>query len=66
MRKDYGLISIIRIAEKSVYQSAPKNAKIINELEILDDLSSTNISNTIDQTSNILDSVLDNGEENDD
>ena len=66
MRKDYGLISIIRIAEKSVYQSAPQNAKIINELEILDDLSSINISNTIDQTTNILDSVLDGGDENED
>lgn len=66
MRKDYGLVSIIRIAEKSVYQSAPQNAKIINELEILDDLSSINISSTIDQTTNILDSVLDDGEENED
>ena len=64
MRKDYGLISIIRIAEKSVYQSAPQNAKIINDLEILDELSLMNISNTIDQTSNILDSVLDDGDEN--
>ena len=66
MRKDYGLISIIRIAEKSVYQSAPQNAKIINDLEILDDLSSIDISNTINQTSNILDSVLDNGEKDED
>ena len=66
MRKDYGLVSIIRIAEKSVYQSAPQNAKIINDLEILDDLSSIDISNTIDQTSNILDSVLDNGEKDED
>ena len=66
MRKDYGLVSIIRVAEKSVYQSAPQNAKMISELEILEDLSATNISNTIDQTVNILDSVLDDGEENED
>ena len=59
-------VSIIRIAEKSVYQSAPQNAKIINDLEILDDLSSIDISNTIEQTSNILDSVLDNGEKDED
>lgn len=63
MRKDYGLISIIRIAEKSVSQNAPKNAKVINELEILNDLVSTNITNTLEKTTSILDSVL--GDEKD-
>lgn len=58
MRKDYGLISIIRIAEKGVSQHAPQNAKVLNELEILNDLTSSKITNTIDKTTSMLDSIL--------
>lgn len=65
MRKDYGLISIIRIAEKTVSQNAPKNAKIINELEVLNDLSTSNITNTLDKTISILDTVLGDEEDED-
>ncbi|MFR7881687.1 MAG: hypothetical protein ACLU5J_09600 [Christensenellales bacterium] len=50
MRKDYGLISIIRIAEKSVTQSMPQNAKIQNDLEILNNLAKKDITTTIDKT----------------
>ncbi len=64
MRKDYGLVSIIRIAEKGVTQHAPKNAKVINELEMLNDLASSNITNTLDKTTSILDTIL--GDEEDD
>ena len=58
MRKDYGLISIIRIAEKSVTQSMPQNAKIQNDLEILNNLAKKDITTTIDKTDDILNIVL--------
>ena len=58
MRKDYGLISIIRIAEKSVTQSMPQNAKIQNDLEILNNLAKKDITTTIDKTDEILNIVL--------
>ena len=58
MRKDNGLISIIRIAEKSVTQSMPQNAKIQNDLEILNNLAKKDITTTIDKTDDILNIVL--------
>lgn len=58
MRKDYGLISIIRIAEKSVRESMPQNAKVQKEIEVLNSLVDRNIKNTLDKTSDILKVVL--------
>ncbi len=54
MRKDYGLISILRISEQQVYQ----NAKTKNELEILNNLTTKNISNTVNKTEDILNTIL--------
>lgn len=62
MRKDYGLISIIRIAEKSVRESMPQNAKVRKEMDVLNSLVDKNIKNTLEKTSDILDVIL--GEEN--
>lgn len=58
MRKDYGLVSIIRIAEKSVRESMPQNAKVQKEIEVLNNLVDKNIKNTLDKTSGILNVVL--------
>lgn len=58
MRKDYGLITIIRIAEKSVRESMPQNAKVRKEMDVLNNLVDKNIKNTLEKTSDILDVVL--------
>ena len=58
MRKDYGLISIIRIAEKAVSQGVPQNAKIQNDLEVVDKLVRQDITSRLDKTSALLDIVL--------
>ncbi len=58
MRKDYGLISIIRIAEKAVSQGVPQNAKIQNDLEVVDKLVRQDITSCLDKTSALLDIVL--------
>ncbi len=54
IRKDYGLISILRISEQQVYQ----NAKTKNEIEALNNLVNKNITNTVDKTEDILNVVL--------
>lgn len=58
LRKEYGLISIIRIAEKGVIQHAPRNAKIQNDVEELNKLFSQNIKEKLNKTIDILNSVL--------
>lgn len=58
LRKEYGLISIIRIAEKGVVQNAPRNAKIQNDVEELNKLFSQNIKEKLNKTIDILNSVL--------
>ncbi len=58
MRKDYGLISIIRIAERGVSQSAPQNAKVRKNVEVLNNLAETDILSKLDQTTKFLDHVL--------
>ena len=62
LRKDFGLISIIRIAEKEVIQNAPRNAKIRRDVEELNALVNANIKDTLDKTIDILNVVL--GEHN--
>lgn len=58
MRKDYGLVSIIRIAEKSVRESMPQNAKVKKEIDILNNLANRNIKSTLDKTIDLLNVVL--------
>ena len=58
MRKYYGLITIIRIAEKSVREIMPQNAKVRKEMDVLNNLVDKNIKNTLEKTSDILDVVL--------
>lgn len=58
LRKDYGLISIIRIAEKGVIQHAPRNAKIQNDVAELNKLFNKNIKEKLNKTMDILNSVL--------
>ena len=62
LRKDFGLISIIRIAEKEVIQNAPRNAKIRRDVEELNALVNANIKDTLYKTIDILNVVL--GEHN--
>ena len=62
LRKEFGLISIIRIAEKEVIQNAPRNAKIRRDVEELNALVNANIKDTLDKTIDILNVVL--GEHN--
>ncbi len=64
LRKEYGLISIIRVAEKGVAQNAPRNAKIQNDVEELNKLFSQNIKDKLNKTIDILNSVLGKKDEN--
>lgn len=64
MKKDYGLISILRIAEKSVKQSAPQNAKIRDDVAAINSLAGEKIIDKLNKTNDILNIVLgDNNEE---
>lgn len=57
LRKDFGLISIIRIAEKEVIQNAPRNAKIRRDVEELNGLFNMNIKDILDKTIDILNTL---------
>ncbi len=64
LRKDYGLISIIRIAEKGVTQSVPRNAKVQKDVDELDRLYNQNIKEKLNKTIDILNSILGKQDEN--
>ena len=65
IRKDYGLVSIIRIAERGVSQSAPQNAKIKKDLEVLEKLSDDNILTQLERTTQLLNNVLEGKKDED-
>ena len=65
IRKDYGLVSIIRIAERGVSQSAPQNAKIKKDLDVLEKLSDDNILTQLERTTQLLNNVLEGKKDED-
>ena len=62
IKKDYGLVSILRIAEKGVKQSAPQNAKIRDDVAAVNALAGEKIIEKLNKANDILDIVL--GENN--
>lgn len=62
MRKDYGLISILRISEQQVYQTA----RVRSDFEVLDTLNNQNIKATLEKTEGILDTILGEKKDEDD
>lgn len=62
IKKDYGLVSILRIAEKGVKQSAPQNAKIRDDVAAVNALAGEKIIDKLNKANDILDIIL--GESN--